>query len=363
MEAMPRKLPPFVVKEFNRHGNIRFYFRRGKGARIRLPNDISSEEFKAAYESALSGSPASTTAAAPVNSKSVRWLISRYKESGAWKALSGATRYQRDRIFENVIKAAGNDPYVGITKKTMQKAMEKRIDTPAQANSVLKAMRGLFAWALKNEHVSIDPTVGVERVAYKSDGFPPWTIADAEAFCRRWPIGTKPRLAFELYLSSGLRRGDMHIAGRQHMRGKVFSIKTQKTGAEVTIQFSDRLMGIIDATPTGDLRFLVKDNGEPFTSKFSFGNWFGARCRDADIEKSAHGLRKLAATMAADSGGTTHELMSHFGWLKVDQAEIYTKGADRKRLGIQSSKRLADQIKNISDPAPKSQVRGKRQKK
>ena len=38
--------------------------------------------------------------------------------------------------------------------------------------------------------------------------------------------------------------------------------------------------------------------------------------------------------------------MAQYGWAKVKQAELYTKGADRVRLGIKPSRRVADQIEN-----------------
>ena len=34
---MPRKLPPFVERWRDRHGKMRHYFRKGKGARFPLP--------------------------------------------------------------------------------------------------------------------------------------------------------------------------------------------------------------------------------------------------------------------------------------------------------------------------------------
>ena len=40
---------------------------------------------------------------------------------------------------------------------------------------------------------------------------------------------------------------------------------------------------------------------------------------------SAHGLRKAGATIAADNGATSHQLMAIFGWTTIKQAEIYTK--------------------------------------
>ncbi len=38
--------------------------------------------------------------------------------------------------------------------------------------------------------------------------------------------------------------------------------------------------------------------------------------------------------------------MAQYGWSKIAQAEVYTKGADRARLGKQTSEIVADQIQN-----------------
>lgn len=147
----------------------------------------------------------------------------------------------------------------------------------------------------------------------------------------------------------------MAKAGRQHLRGDVFSMTTTKTATPVTLRLPSYLLDILEQTPTGDLHFLVTSSGKPFVSKESFGNWFSAACREAGVEKSAHGIRKLSATLAADAGGSTHELMAHFGWSNVKQAEIYTKGADRKRLGLASSERVAEEIENMT---PRTRVPG-----
>jgi hypothetical protein len=50
-----------------------------------------------------------------------------------------------------------------ITQAHLIKARDHRAATPAQARNFLDAMRGLFKWAKKAKHVSIDPTEGVEN--------------------------------------------------------------------------------------------------------------------------------------------------------------------------------------------------------
>jgi len=352
---MPRKLPLYVVCERSRHGRVKFFFRRGKGKRIRLPDKYPSREFDEAYRAALNGETVRPMARAASPSDRLEWLVQRFRESAVWASTSPATQRQRELFYLSAIRRGNNPRFADITRRKIQQAVDDRAATPALAKNFLKAMRALFAWAVTNEHVAVNPCIGVDLPAYKTDGFPAWTVEDVAAFCERWPIGTKPRLALELILTSGLRRGDLHVAGRQHLRGNIFSMKTKKTGIEITVEFPQSLMDTIAATPTGDMHFIVKDDGTPFASKESFGNWFSDRCRDAGIKKSAHGLRKLAATLAANSGASAHELMAHFGWVKIEQAEVYTRMADRKRLGIKSSTRVAEQIVNVM---PRTQVQG-----
>ena len=353
MEAMPRKLPPYVLTERSRHGRVRFYFRRGKGPRYRLPDDPASEAFKARYTELFAGAPTPKDEMARTDepSRSLRWLVLRYKESAAWQQLSAATRYQRDKIFVTALDRSGNVDFQEIDRATIQKAVDKRSATPAQANSFLKAMRGLFAWALKNGHVEVDPCIGVDRLKHRSDGFPPWTRDDVISYRKAHPVGTKARLAMEFMLLTGLRRGDMATVGRQHIRDGVMTMRTAKTGAVVTIGLPRYLLEIVEATPIAGMHLIGQDDGKAYTVE-SFGNIFREWCDAAGVTKSAHGLRKLSATLAAEGGAAAHELMSQYGWAKIAQAEVYTKGADRARLGMRNSAVVAEQIGNIIAPHP-----------
>ena len=64
-----------------------------------------------------------------------------------------------------------------------------------------------------------------------------------------------------------------------------------------------------------------------------FGNKFRDWCDQTGLPHcSAHGVRKAGATIAAENGATTKQLMSIFGWESIRQAEIYTRAADQKRM-------------------------------
>ena len=92
------------------------------------------------------------------------------------------------------------------------------------------------------------------------------------------------------------------------------------------------LQSIIDASPTGDLTYLVTDHGQSFTPA-GFGGWFREHCDKAGLKHcSAHGLRKAGASIAAENGASPHQLMAIFGWLTLKEAERYTQAARRRRM-------------------------------
>jgi integrase len=346
--GMPRKLPVHVHKQLTRHKKWVFYFRMGKGRRIRLPNP-ADPAFKSAYMAALTGSP---VAVERIYEGTLQWLWDRYTtESAKWAGYSAATQKQQRLIMAKVLKANAKHALTAFTQDVIQEGVDKRHETPAMAGNFLKTMKGMFGWGKKMRLVMIDPTVGVEAPTYKTEGFPAWTVEDVVAFRTKWEIGTPERLAMELMLLAGLRRSDVVTVGRQHINGRILSIDTMKTGARISVELSDDLLKIIEATPRRGLHLVESAHGKPFV-KESFGNWFRDKCTDANVTKSAHGLRKLSATLAAEGGAATHQLLAQYGWTNIATAEIYTRGVDRRKLGIEASRIVADQIGNIQIPHP-----------
>ena len=109
------------------------------------------------------------------------------------------------------------------------------------------------------------------------------------------------------------------------------SRRTAKTGTEVSLPILPPLARSLAATPGGDLSFLATAKGRNFT-KESFGNWFRGACRAAGVSKSCHGLRKLAATTAAERGATEAQLNAVFGWTEGSrESAVYIRRANRKR--------------------------------
>ena len=139
------------------------------------------------------------------------------------------------------------------------------------------------------------------------------------------------------------------------MRNGVATLKTEKTGTPVEIPLLDPLIEALEAGPTTDLAFICGSNGRPMT-KESFGNAFADACRQAGVNKSAHGLRKIGATRAANYGATAATLNAIFGWTGSKMASLYTEQADRARLAREHIGKLLNES-GTSIPSPSDKVR------
>jgi integrase len=354
---MPKRQLPYLHAERSRHGVLAWYVRKGHGRRIRLRSEYGSAAFWQEYRTALEITPAAVGRPMKARANTLAWALDRYRESSDWAAFSNATRKQRENIFRAVIESAGHWPLADIDAQAIREGRESRKDTPHAANGFLKAMRRFCAWCVEEGWMPSDPTAKVKMLTGPNDaeGFHTWSEEELLRFETRWEVGTRERLAFDLLLYTGLRRGDAVRLGRQHLRDGVITIRTEKrrqgkAGALITIPMLAPLVTSIEASPTGDLTFLINDHGQPWV-KESFGNWFREICRLAKCPGSAHGLRKAGATRAAVNGASERQLMAMFGWTTGKMAQHYTRAADRERLARDAAKLLLPiQAKNEKVP-------------
>lgn len=342
MAEMPRPRLPHVQRETTRHGRTIWYFRRVHGGpRARLPDEYGSEEFLAVYYALLAGKPADPMPKAEPGT--VRWLVEHYRSSPRWQRLAEPTRRRRTRLLDALVQAAGHMPPKAITRRMIQEGFDRRADKPESANLWLKTVRQLLDHAVRLDIVESNIALKVNLFRSKTTGFAVWTHADLATFEARWPIGTRERLAYDIIVYTGLRRSDAVRIGPQHVRDGVLTIQPGKTsetsGVTVYRRVPPPLAASIAATRTGERSFIATASGGAFTPD-GFGNWFREACRAAGVGKSAHGIRKAAATRAAEDGATVHELMALFGWVTVTEAELYTREADRRRLSLGFSRTL-----------------------
>lgn len=336
IDGMPRPRPPHLHREATRHGTVVWYVRIGKGPRTRIKEAFGTPEFDEAYQAAIAGTPRPSKGA---KAGTLAWLIARYKDSAAWAALSQGSRNLRDMVFRQAIETSGDVPFASISRSHIIAGRERRKAKPAMALHFLSAMRALFRWAVDADLVAADPTQGVRRPHNRSDGHHVWTDEECDLFEAKWPVGTRERLAFDILLYTGLRKGDAVTLGRQHVKNGIATIRTEKTGEVVSIPILPPLAASIKACPTGDMAFITGKRGQPL-NKGSFGIYFRRACNAAGVPGSAHGLRKAGATRAANNGATVAQLEALFGWRGGGMASLYTRKADRGRLAKEAAGKL-----------------------
>lgn len=328
----------------DRHGRERIYYRvrSENGKRFPLRAPIGSPEFWIDYKAAaekhqeFKGKPN-----CPTKSDTLRWLVVEYYKSAMFKQLGDRTRYVRRGTLDRFCEKHGDKRFTHLQPTHLRTIRDTMVDRPEAANSLLKALRQVFKFATGYNHAQSNPALAVEFLQPKNKGgFHAWSEDEVEQYEATHPVGTKARLAFALFLYTGQRRGDVVRMGRQHIRDDWMTITQQKTGVVVKIPMLEELKRVIEASPTGDLTYIVSEFNRPF-SVAGFGNRFRKWCDEAGLPQcSAHGLRKAMASRLAEMGCSTHEIMAIGGWETLKEVERYTKAAERKRLAGRVKERI-----------------------
>jgi integrase len=339
----------YVIEDVDRHGNVRFYFRRKGRKKFRLRGTPGTPEFNAAYAEALAAqeTPIFETAVGQAAKPNTwRWLCLRYLKSPEFRQLDPAnTQRPRRGILESTwIEPTepgspvliGNCPLERMDGKVVRVLRDRKENYPDAANNRLKAIRSVFSWGVENELVTANPARDVKRLRTRAGGYHTWTSEEIAQYERRHPVGTPARLAQSLLRYTGQRRADIVRLGRQHVRNGSLKFTQYKNRNRNPVQLElpilPELQRTIDASPTGEMTFLVTEYGRPFSAE-GFGNRFREWCDEAGLKHcSAHGLRKAAATTLAENGASAHQLMAWFGWKSLKEAERYTRAVDQKKL-------------------------------
>jgi integrase len=341
---MPRRLPPGCVEDTDRHGNVRVYYRIKGQKKVRLRGTPWSPDFMAAYDEAKGVLPKPSKSRTNVGTW--RWLCTKYfAECADYKRLDPRTRHVRRLVLESTFdepirrgspKLFKDMPVSKMTSDAVEVLRDRKFDKPEAANSRVKAIRQVFKYGVHKKLAPFNAARDVTYIRTGSAGYHTWTIEEVRQFEERHPVGTKARLALALLVFTGQRRSDVVRFGKQHAKSGKLTFTQHKNRNHkpklLTLPILPTLQQIIDASSCGDLTYLVTEFNRPF-SDAGFGNWFRDRCDEARLRHcTAHGLRKAGATIAANNGATSRQLMAIFGWDSIRMAEQYTRRADQQRL-------------------------------
>jgi integrase len=276
-----------------------------------------------------------------------RWLCQKYMASPEFRALKISTVNTRRRnlewtwdqpIYPGASHLFGDMPLARMNAKAVRVLRDRKADTKAAANLLLKIIGYVFAFGLEQypEIVKSNPVRDVRKFKHESTGWHTWTQSELKQFMDHYPSGTRERRAMALMLYTGARGCDVRNFGPQMIESGWLGFHQQKLSDKasgwVELPLHEELVRELELVPLDDVAFVQTRHGRPYSQK-GFGNWFNDACKRAGLPAcTAHGLRKAAATIAANNGATVHQLMAMFGWMTVQQADHYTKKANRRGL-------------------------------
>jgi integrase len=334
----------FVQAWVDGEGRVHRYFRRRGYPRVPLPGLPGSIEFMTAYQTALAG-PRSPIGAGRIKPGSVSAVVAEYLDSQQYfTSKSAGTQRMRRGILERFRTAHGDKPIALLPVEWIEALLDTK--PPHAARSWLVTLRSLCEFAVRRGWLRANPATNIKLALVKSDGFHTWTEDEISRFEAHHAIGSKPRLALALLLYTAQRRGDMVNMGRQHIKDGALTVKQGKTGATLAIPVVPELRAILDATPSGNLTFLVTASGKPYGGNH-FSESFREWCDAAGLPKhcSAHGLRKAACRRLAEAGCSANEIAAISGHASLNEVARYTKAADQARLARNAMMRTKDESK------------------
>ena len=330
---MARRLPLHVERNYVK-GKTYLSFRKGKGPRIRLPDDPTSVAFTEAYNAALTGQPAAAakgvTRAAP---GSIAALVASYRKSSEYLLLRATSKQQYEHRIETIREDHGHRSVAGLNRERIVVGiLQPFADRPGSALDTLKKLRILIRHAINIGWLKHDPSIGIKRP--KIGKIRSWTDDEVAQFKARWPLGTKQRTAFHLFLNLGQRRSDVvrmaqtHITADQRIR-----IKQQKTGADLLVPLHRDTIAALDAFDMQHIVIITTEYGKPFTVD-GFSGWMRDAITEAGLPMDAkpHGLRKAAGRMLAEAGATAKQIMAVLGHATLAEAQRYCDEADQAGL-------------------------------
>src|SRR6476659_2085961 len=158
----------FIERWRDRHGKMRFYFRRDrrKGSpRIKLDGVFGSEEFNASYAAALYGTIESDDRAKierPGNG-TLAALSASYKQDAAFKGLRDTTKAGYLSRLDAIQREHGGRSVSGLNQERIETMLAAYNDRSASKLDTLKKLRILIKHAMKKKWISGDPSTGIKR--------------------------------------------------------------------------------------------------------------------------------------------------------------------------------------------------------
>lgn len=338
----------YVTEITDRHGVIRYRFRRGKKS-LYLPKHPGHPEFEEHYNAAVEGREprAAVVVDHPgriiAGSFADAWRL--VQKSPEWKKLDDATKYKNQRLTTDFLASRIDPNDKQLWRDTLLSDLKRRhlrlilsdnSDTPHKAKHLLTAIRRMIAEALDEDWIEYDPSHKL-KWRPESEGWRAWTLEERKKFETRWPYGTMPRAAYALALWLGNRRSDVasQLWSDMDFERERVTVRQVKGGKILTLLMLPMLRDAVIDLPRRAETVITTEYGKPFSDK-SLTGMMAHWTEMADMKPGAtfHGLRKTLGKYLAEEGATTKQAAGILGHDDLDHVELYSREAEQERLAV-----------------------------
>lgn len=340
----------YVKAYEDRHGTMRYYFRRAGFPAVALPGKPGSKEFAHAYTEAMKNAPR-MIGEKRVEAGSFDALIAEFYQTDGYKDLAEITRRTYRNVLERFRSTFGDMQVKSMTPKLLDELLE---GTEKNVVTVRKVLRLILKLAVRRHYIKVNPMAELRMARKAKEGFHTWTEEEIAQYEAKWPSGSRERLALALLLYAAPRRADVVRMGRQHLKDGAIHFSTSKSGhtVKLVIPVHPLLKVELDQVPGNQMGFIQTAYGAQFSAA-GFGNWFRECAKDAGLTGcTAHGLRKACCRRLADAGATPHEIMAITGHKNLAEVTLYTEAANQKRLAQAAIEKIAPRTEASTPESP-----------
>ena len=235
--ARRRFLPKYVSEFRSQHGKPRLRFRRKGFPGGYFNAELGTEEFRIEYHTFMNpGDRKESPALDRAKPGSIGELRARYFDPIDRLGPTKVTQDKVRAVIERFCEPRMDNPVAFVTFEHIDRIIAKvkipaTVETPRgprkvggidAAKKLRKELIRFFDFAVKIGMRTDNPVRLSQEIKVapgeRSKGYHAWTEEEIEQFRRRHKLGTRERLALELFLWSGQRRGDVRLFRRQNIK-------------------------------------------------------------------------------------------------------------------------------------------------
>lgn len=260
-----------------------------------------------------------------------RSIIDAYEKSAAWAKLAPRTKIDYAAALRLIEAKFGDHPIEVIEDpKIRVRFLEWRDEmaktAPRQADAKMSILRTLIEWGRDQGRIGINHALRPKKVyrADRSDRL--WLEPDIEAMRAVAPPAI--RLAFELGLATGQRKGDLlrlgwssYVDDPDRLGRKRIQFRQGKRRRLVNMPVADSLQKVLDEARKGaKAATILTHNGKPWSinnkgQAIYFDHQWRKTVLKAELDGlHFHDLRGTACTLLAEAQATPSEIAAMLGW-------------------------------------------------